>query len=92
MFSPIFLYAFDEVDSVVVSAVVSGSVHSSTGKVMINEVSMDSTPDWVEIYNGSTNTVDLQGWTLDDVDAATPVEISVPVVMPAGVHLAQTGW
>lgn len=87
IFSPLLSYGSDETGYLSVTGTVSTPVSPPTGGVVINEVSMDSSPDWVEIFNGSTSTVDIQGWTMDDVDAATPIEITQSVSIPAGAYL-----
>lgn len=85
IFLPLLSYASDNMDSVFVSAVVEGPVQQVG--IVINEVSMDSGPDWVELYNSGTEAVDIQGWTIDDVDASLPIEITESVSIPAGAYL-----
>ncbi|MFC2092071.1 malectin domain-containing carbohydrate-binding protein, partial [Elusimicrobiota bacterium] len=70
----------------VVSVTVSVTI-PVTRDIVINEVSMDSTPDWVELYNRGTQAVDIQGWTLDNANASIPIEITEPVSIPAGAFL-----
>jgi hypothetical protein len=37
-----------------------------TGSVIINEIYSSGAPDWVELHNRTSGTVDLAGWTLED--------------------------
>lgn len=65
------------------------------GALVINEVLASNaglvedgrTPDWVELYNGTTNTVDLADLSLTD-DASQPRRF----VFPAGVSLPPAGF
>ncbi|HOW28171.1 MAG TPA: lamin tail domain-containing protein [Elusimicrobiota bacterium] len=58
--------------------------------IVINEVAFDEpsgSPDWVELYNNGNSAVSINGWTLDDVDAATPVTINLSAAVPAGGYV-----
>jgi cysteine-rich repeat protein len=60
------------------------------GGVVINEAvhrTPDNTPDWVELYNTSDETIDLSGWTLTDDSPATNF-----YVFPAGTTLAPDAY
>lgn len=64
----------------------------SWGRIVINEVAFDEptgSPDWIELYNTGPDDAPLQGWTLDDEDAADGNEIllSVSTPLPAGAFL-----
>ncbi|MDF7825346.1 lamin tail domain-containing protein [Pontiellaceae bacterium B12227] len=52
----------------------------------------DDTPgDWVELYNASTNTIDINGWFLsDDEDDLTKVELSGLPTIGSGEYLVLT--
>jgi hypothetical protein len=56
--------------------------------VLINEVAFDQpsgSPDWVELHNSGPDAVSVDGWALDDGDAAlgNHVALAVPVPLPA---------
>ncbi|MFC2091770.1 malectin domain-containing carbohydrate-binding protein, partial [Elusimicrobiota bacterium] len=55
--------------------------------IVINEVGMDSKPDWVELYNNGTAGVDISGWTINDEDSSVPVRITSAIIIPAGAYL-----
>jgi hypothetical protein len=62
-----------------------------TASVRINEVAFDQpsgSPDWVELYNGGSTPVSLEGWALDDGDTASGNHI----VFPGGVVLPPRGF
>jgi hypothetical protein len=52
----------------------------------------DDTPgDWIELYNASTNTLDINGWFLsDDIDDLTKVELSGLPTLGSGDYLLLT--
>lgn len=62
---------------------------SPTSPVVINEVeSNGGTPgDWVEVYNRSTETIDISGWTIVDNNAG-----HTPAPAPAATVLAPGGF
>src|SRR4030095_15152105 len=70
------------------------TVDPSGGALVINEVLANNgslvesgrTPDWVELYNGTTNTVVLDGMGLTD-DTLRPRRF----VIPAGISLPPAG-
>ena len=67
----------------------------SPGDLVINEALThqdDDTPgDWVELYNTSTNTIDINGWFLsDDEDDLARVELSGLSTIAAGGYLVLT--
>ena len=45
------------------------------GKLVINEVQGDGTPDWVELFNGTNATIDLSTYYLSD-NALAPVALT----------------
>jgi hypothetical protein len=51
---------------------------SSTNREIVRD-DLDDSPDWMEIYNGDTVTVDLAGWTLSD-DPDDPGRWTLPAV------------
>jgi hypothetical protein len=58
--------------------------------VVINEVAFDEptgSPDWVELYNNGSSAVSVDGWTMDDVDALTPVTLNLGTPVPAGAFV-----
>lgn len=60
--------------------------------IVINEVAFDEpsgSPDWVELYNPGPGPSSVDGWTLDDEDAAAGNEavLSFPALLPAGGFL-----
>lgn len=67
----------------------------SSGDLVINEVLThqdDDTPgDWIELYNSSADTLDMNGWFLsDDEDDQTKLELSgLPTIAP-GSYLVLT--
>jgi hypothetical protein len=60
------------------------------GQLFINEVSADNpnADDWVELYNGSSGTIDLSGFYLSD-SATEPTKWAIPpgTAFPAGGFL-----
>lgn len=60
--------------------------------VFINEFSSNSDPEWVELYNDSSSTVELSGWTIAD-EAQTPKQLNGNIPgFGYYVFENQTGW
>jgi len=67
------------------------------GDIVINEVlahqDVDNPGDWVELYNASSTTIDINGWFIsDDEDLITRVLISNTTAMAAGDYLVLTEY
>ena len=62
---------------------------SNTLKVQLNEFSPSPTEgkEWVEIYNPNSQTADIGGWKIDDIDGG-----SKPTVIPDGKLLKSKGY
>gem|GEM_PF-6891206 len=64
-------------------------------QVVINEVHSDADPDWVELTNTGTTSVDISGWLIsDDAGLSDPSNLqAIPAdtVLPAGGYL-QIGY
>jgi hypothetical protein len=56
-----------------------------TSSLIINEVSSNPNPDWVELVNVGTSSVDVSGWTFTDND---PTHV---YTFPAGTSVAPSG-
>lgn len=54
------------------------SASSASAAVMINEFSSGSSPEWVELYNNSSEPIDLTGWTIKDL-AQEPLPLSATI-------------
>lgn len=73
----------------------------SSGPLVINEVSSNSSPEWVELYNKSASPVDISGWYIKDAannnfGSPVPTSTSVPAhgyyaVDETGTVLNNTG-
>jgi hypothetical protein len=57
------------VTPVVAQTIRINEIQASNGSTLTDDTT--GTPDWLELYNTSTNTVDLHGWGLSD-DLSTP--------------------
>lgn len=47
--------------------------------IIINEIMYapaNGKPEWVELYNPSSNTVDLQSWSFSDSDSSSPIKLA----------------
>ncbi len=53
-------------------------VHADPSGVVINEFSSNSSTDWVELYNPTSSTVDVSGWTIEDSAVTNPVIATIP--------------
>lgn len=63
------------------------------GEVVINEIawagsSVSSTDEWIELYNNSSQTIDLSGWSIEDDDQST-YEILSGTISPHGYFLIE---
>jgi predicted ribosomally synthesized peptide with SipW-like signal peptide len=70
------------------TATPSATITSTPGNIVINEVSSDgiTSAEWVEIYNGSTNPIDVSGWKISDKNAFdTAQDDTFPTVSPIPV-------
>ncbi|GAA1707170.1 hypothetical protein GCM10009808_26480 [Microbacterium sediminicola] len=54
--------------------------------IVINEVTSQGDPDWVEIYNDGTTDVDISGWVVTD-SAAEPAVLPEGTIVPAEGYL-----
>ena len=69
----------------------------SPGDLVINEIlshqDEDNPGDWVELYNASTNTIDINGWYLsDDEDNLAKVRVTNIAEVPPGGYLVLTEY
>lgn len=71
----------------------SSSVDPSSPKVLINEIAWMGTEhsfrdEWIELYNPSSSTIDLSGWTLTALDNSPEINLdqSIP---PQGFYLLE---
>ncbi|WP_291528554.1 lamin tail domain-containing protein [Bacteroides sp. UBA939] len=68
-------------------------IETGESPIRINEVysrgkgSFDSGLDWVELYNTSSETVDISGFVLSD-----KIDMSEKITLPAGTRLAEYGF
>lgn len=64
---------------------------SSSGSVLINEVSSDG--EWVELANSGTKSVDISGWKVADSDKDTGgPKLAEAAVFPAGTKLGPKAY
>jgi len=69
----------------------------SPGAIIINEMlthqDQDNPGDWVELYNTTTNSVDIKGWFISD-NAATPakIEITNDLTLASHGYIILTEW
>jgi len=61
-------------------------------RVVINEFSSNSDPEWVELYNNSDTSVDLNGWFLKD--EAQPAKFLTTIIPARGYYVFENsnGW
>lgn len=52
--------------------------------VVINEFSTDASPQWVELYNKSTSSVDISGWFIDDEGGTQKYTIPTNTIINSG--------
>jgi len=61
-------------------------------QIVINEFSSNSDPEWIELYNASSDTVDLSGWKLSD--AYPPPNLLTGTISAHGFFVFEksSGW
>ena len=81
-------------DNLEIEAVFKAASNDTT-PVVINEINYHSSedfpsPDWIELYNPTRQSVNLSGWTVTDSDSAHRFEMSAQTVLPARGFLIVT--
>lgn len=63
-----------------------------SAQVVINEFSSNSNPEWVELYNTGSSSVDIVGWKL--LDEANPAELLTATISAQGYFVFERpqGW
>ena len=48
------------------------------------DLAADTNDEWVELYNADTGTVDISGWTLDDIESGGSTAYTIPTTTTIG--------
>ena len=77
-----------------VTVKVSTAFAASAGDIVINEIAWAGSADgsndeWIELYNTTSQSIDLAGWTIDDDNGASTLSIESGVIAPHGYFLIE---
>lgn len=81
---------FGETSSVIYSFTFQKPVYSSdiiVNELMPNPSNDEATNEWIELYNNSANTIDLSGWSIEDLKGAVTI-----YKLPAGTEIGPYGF
>ena len=66
-----------------------------SAQITINEFSAKTDPEWVEVYNSSTESADLEGWEISDGNSISSDDLTISGIIPPNGFLVFSrpkGW
>ena len=68
------------------------SVKNIKAQIVINEFSSSGSDDWIELYNISSNQIDLNGWSIKDTASTSVKEFNEKLLVPeSGYCIVEVG-